>query len=95
MSSNFFSNNVIYVDGENIERVDYVVDLPQSIFNAPNHTVGTENLLVYLNNGLCIRDNQYEDYNSSQIRFKEILAEGSNVSIILIKGNSDFEWGYF
>lgn len=97
---NFFSNNVIYVDGEQVEYLRHPPnerdeEKPVYILSAPNHTIGTHNLIVFLNGQLQIKDKDYEDYNSSQIKFTKPIYRGHDVVILLIKGNTQLEWGYF
>lgn len=97
---NFFSNNVIYVDGENTEVVRYPKDTsveqkPRTIFYVPNHNRGTDNLLIFVDGNLEIIDRDYEDLNSSQIQFKRNIYPRQDVVAILIKGASQLEWGYF
>ena len=95
---NFFSNNLVYVDGEQLELARSLSGErlnPQNIFNVPKHTVNTNNLLIFLNGNLQIKDKDYEDYNSSQVKFKYKIATSSDFLAILVKGNSILEWGYF
>lgn len=95
---NFFSNNLIYVDSEQLEITKSLSnERPnlQKIFTVPNHTVGTANLLIFLNGELQIKDKDYEDYNSHSIQFKNNVGTKSDFIAILIKANSILEWGYF
>lgn len=96
---NFFSNNVIYVDGEEVEILKSLAGERknefQQIFDVPSHTVGTNNLSIFLNGVLQIKDKHYEDYNSNQIKFKNKIGNGYDFVAILRKGNTQFEWGYF
>lgn len=97
---NFFSNNVIYVDGEQLEYVRHPPnereeEKPVYIFNVPSHTVGTHNLIIFLDGRLAILDKDYEDYNSYQIKFKRPIYRSQEVVALLIKGNTQLEWGYF
>lgn len=95
---NFFSNNLIYVDSEQLEITKSLSNERanlQKTFSVPNHTVGTSNLLIFLNGKLQIRDEDYEDYNSYSIQFKNYIDTKSNFVAILIKANSILEWGYF
>lgn len=95
---NFFSNNLIYVDSEQLEITKSLENQRpnlQKIFYVPQHTVGTDNLLIFLNGELKIKNKDYEDYNSNSIQFKNYIDTKSNFVSILIKGNSILEWGYF
>lgn len=95
---NFFSNNLIYVDSEQLEITKSLSNERPSLqktFSVPNHTVGTNNLLIFLNGELQIRDKHYGDYNSHSIQFKNNVDTKSDFVAILIKANSILEWGYF
>ncbi len=64
MAFNFFSNNVIYVDGENIEKTVSLSGTRnglQKVFNVPAHNIDTENLLIFCDGLLKIRDKHYKD----------------------------------
>lgn len=97
---NFFSNNLVYVDTEQIEITKSLSgerNSNQKIFQVPSHTVGTNNLLIFLNGILQIKDLHYEDYNSNEVNFKNYISNDIDFIAILIKGNSSgsLEWGYF
>lgn len=102
---NFFSNNLIYVDSEICEITKSLANTRltvQRVFEVPAHTVGTPNLLVFVNGGLQTKDIDYYDSNSSQISFTRDIPIDEDVVCILIKGkNSDssesqsLEWGSF
>ena len=98
MSFNFFSNNVVYVDGENIERVTSLKNTRgggQTIFDVPSHNMDTDNLIIFCDRVLQIRDVDYIDYNSNQIQFNRVISKEIDVDAILIRGNRELEWGYF
>lgn len=97
---NFFSNNLVYVDTEQLEIEKSLAGSrtnQQKIFQVPQHTVGTNNLLIFLNGNLKIKDIDYEDYNSNEINFKDYISINDDFIAILVKGNGDgsLEWGYF
>lgn len=98
---NFFSNNVIYVDGENTEKVVYPKAKdeeerpPKQFFYVPSHTIDTQNLLIFLDGNIQIKDRDYEDANSDYIKFKKNIYFNQDVVAILIKGSTQLEWGYF
>lgn len=99
---NFFSNNLVYVDTEQIEITKSLSgerNSSQKIFQVPAHTVDTNNLLIFLNGILQIKDFHYEDYNSNEVNFKNYISDDVDFVAILIKGDGNgsgsLEWGYF
>ena len=98
MAFNFFSNNVVYVDGENVEKSTSLAGTRsglQKIFEVPAHNIDTENLLIFCNGKLQIKDKHYIDINSNQIEFVKAIKNDIDFVSILIKGNKEWEWGYF
>lgn len=84
----FFSNNLIYVDGENCEIAKSLKNTRPDVtqtFTAPSHTVGTPNLLVFLDGRLQIKDVDYNDSNSTEIEFTNNVAVNQDVVIILVR----------
>lgn len=89
---NFFSNNLIYVDGELCEITQSLANTRptvQRIFEVPNHTVGIPNLLVFVNGSLKAKGKDYDDSNSHQVTFKNDISVGHDVICILIKGKNN------
>lgn len=88
----FFSNNLITLDHKENEitfslpdtRDDYIQQ-----FKVPKHTVGTNNLLVFLDGRLVISDVHYEDINSHYISFYEPVPTDIEIYTILIKTSKD------
>lgn len=98
MAFNFFSNNVVYVDGESVERITSLKNTRnglQKIFQVPPHNIDTDNLIIFKNGELQIRNVDYIDLNSNEIEFKIAVETSIDIDSILIKGNKEFEWGYF
>lgn len=102
----FFSNNLIYVDGENCEIVKSLKNTRPSdtrFFTAPSHTVGTSNLLVFVDGILQIMGVDYHDCNSDEVEFYNPVRVAHDVVIVLIKSkqgdiinnNTGIEWGSF
>lgn len=88
---NFFSNNLIYVDGELCEITKSLANTRptvQRVFDVPNHTVGTPNLLVFVNGSLKTEGSDYSS-NSHQVIFKNDIPIGYDVICVLIKGKND------
>ena len=85
---NFFSNNLVYLDGQICEIMKHLkyshVD-KQRIYQAPEHTHLTPNLLVFLNGVLQIEGVDYEDYNSNQINFLRDTYSYQDIVILLIR----------
>lgn len=99
----FYSNNLIYVDGENCEIIKSLKNTRpknETIFTAPNHTVGTPNLLVFLDGKLQIADVDYHDCNSYEIEFTNPVGITHDVVMVLIRSKQQtvsdgLEWGSF
>lgn len=100
---NFFSNSLIFSDPRESEKtVSLGVDrtVPQQVFNVPEHSVGTVNLLVFLDKQLQIPDVDYEDINSYEIRFFQPIDTGLDVYCVLMatqdeKEEEEIKWEEF
>lgn len=92
----FFSNNLIVVGGKESEivsslkgeRTDW-----QQIFRVPEHTVGTKNLLIFVEGKILIPDRDYKDINSYEIELTYALEPNKDFHAILIKTGEDGDGG--
>lgn len=87
---NFFSNNVVFVDGEQCEITKSLANTRydvQRVFETPSHTVDTPNLFVFLDGNLQTKDIDYNDSNSTQITFTKDIPINKTVICMMIKIN--------
>lgn len=102
-NSRFFSNTNIYIDYGNVDRITYKKnerDEIQNVFITPRHTLNTTSLLVFKDGKLQIKDRDYEDIDSTHIRFIEGVDTNIDVDIILISSgdpmySGDVNWEEF
>lgn len=87
MSTRFFSNNLVLVDTKINESVKSLAGSRQSaqrVFSVPTHTIGTDNLMVYIDGLLKLRDVHYIDRNSNEIEFLyDIQAEQDFYALLI------------
>ena len=101
----FFSNTLNYFDIAENEVISSLANTrpePRRVFTVPQHNINTNNLIIMINGAVKIRDVDYEDINSSQIRFFNSISIGVDFHSILIKNkgengtpSSDISWGSF
>lgn len=99
----FFSNTLNYFDLTENEIMSSLANtrpIPQRIFTVPQHNVDTNNLIIMIDGKVQIRGVDYEDINSSEIRFFNDIGTDKDFHSILIKnkageGGTDIDWGSF
>lgn len=99
---NFFSNNLIVLGGKESEIVSSLegerVTL-QQIFLVPEHEVGTNNLLIFVDGRIMIPRRDYKDINSYEIELTQAIDPSIDFHAVLIKtgkdGNGALEWENF
>ncbi|MCG8540829.1 MAG: hypothetical protein MJA82_12955 [Clostridia bacterium] len=98
----FFSNNLVILGGKESEIVSSLRGsrvVWQQIFTVPKHTVGTKNLLIFLDGKIMIQGRDYEDINSYEVQLTYPIDPGKDFHAILVKtgkdGNGALEWESF
>ena len=87
----FFSNTLIYVDLTENEVMSSLANTRlnvQDVFQVPEHTVDTNNLMIFVDGHIKIRDVDYEDINSFEVRFFSPLAITQEFHSILTKNRT-------
>lgn len=91
---NFFSNNLVYVDGETCEIIKSLKNTRYSnetFFKTPKHTVDTSNLMVFADGQLQIKDVDYRDANSYEIEFTRTITPIHDIVIVFVRGKDKEE----
>ena len=87
----FFSNSLIVIGGKECEITTSLAGTrlqPQSIFEVPEHTIGTKNLLIYVDGKLLMPYRDYTDVNSHQVELTTSIDIDSDFyAILIITGN--------
>ena len=88
----FFSNSVIMLDHKDSE---YSLSLKntrtnaQKNFSVPMHSVGTPNLMIFLDGKLCVPNRDYTDINSTTVRFSRDIQIREDFHAVLIRTSKD------
>lgn len=91
----FFTNDRIVIGSNTNERYIYPANSrpeTQKVFKTPEHTIGSKNLLVYVNGELVIPERDYKDINSSQISFTDPIPPNKDVDIVLVLTGDDLDY---
>lgn len=84
---NFFSNSLIVLSGKECQTTSSLRntrDAPIDIFSVPEHSIGTNNLLVFVDGILKEPIRDYIDVSSYEVQFNEDIPIGSDFKSILI-----------
>ena len=88
----FFSNSLIVIGGRECE----IITSPsgsrlddEDIFTVPIHTVGTNNLLIFVDGKVLIPNIHYKDINSYQIQLTKPIGTNVDFHSILINLDQD------
>ena len=88
----FFSNTVMMLDHKDNETTLSLKNTrlaQQRIFSVPEHSVGTSNLMIFLDGKLCVPIRDYIDMNSYQVQFTRQINIGEDFHSVLVKTSRD------
>lgn len=88
----FFSNSIIKLDhteNEIMSSLRGTRTSPQATFTVPEHTVGTNNLMIFIDGRIIIRDRDYTDINSNNIQLTNPIDTNVDFHAILVKTSKD------
>ena len=89
---NFFSNSLIVLAGKECETTSSLSNTrvkKEKRFKVPLHTIDTNNLMIFLDGKLQVKDRDYTDATSTEIEFTNEINVAVDFQSILIATHED------